>query len=371
MLGGARSEAEIIALLERLRGQELVELRPVSRFAGQHEVVFHHALVRDAAYSMLTDDDRVAGHRVAAEWLEARGETDSMVLAGHFEHGVEGVRAAPYWLRAASASLEANDLDQALTLAERGITCLAGQATVRSDIRGRLSLVQAQGHRWRGQLPDAKRAAQAALDELAPASAEALEAAEILILLSAKLGGDGLDELIERILRTKPDRPAMVAYISVLCRIGTTFLFRGEHDRSMQPLAEAMRLAKELPVCAPTTTVFIHHALALSAGVVGKWEEAARSFEMAVSNADRIGDIRVAAGMRVNLGDAYRNLGEYERAERLAREAIETAITLGLDHVRPLRRHQPYRCAVGASQLARTASMLRKRPRFSSAKVIT
>jgi hypothetical protein len=41
--------------------------------------------VREAAYAMLTEGDRVAGHWLAGQWLEQAGETDATVLEDHFE----------------------------------------------------------------------------------------------------------------------------------------------------------------------------------------------------------------------------------------------------------------------------------------------
>ena len=55
--------------------------RPSAVFRGDTEYGFRHALVREAALAMLTDDDRTLGNRLAAEWLEEMGEPDAAVLA--------------------------------------------------------------------------------------------------------------------------------------------------------------------------------------------------------------------------------------------------------------------------------------------------
>ena len=60
-----------------------------SRFGGEEEYFFRHALVSDAAYGMLTDRDRALGHKLAGEWLEAAGERDAIVLAEHLARGGE------------------------------------------------------------------------------------------------------------------------------------------------------------------------------------------------------------------------------------------------------------------------------------------
>ncbi|MFO0547322.1 MAG: protein kinase [Polyangiaceae bacterium] len=107
------------AALDVLLAAEIVERRGVSRFPGIAELVFRHALVRDAAYAMLTDRDRASGHRLAADWLDAAGETESMVLAEHFERGGDGSRAALHLASAAKVALDGQDFASALELAAR------------------------------------------------------------------------------------------------------------------------------------------------------------------------------------------------------------------------------------------------------------
>src|SRR5262249_60524966 len=51
------------AWLSVLTDQGVVERRDDSRFAGEVEYRFQHALIRESAYEMLTKEDRVAGGR--------------------------------------------------------------------------------------------------------------------------------------------------------------------------------------------------------------------------------------------------------------------------------------------------------------------
>ena len=64
------------------------------------EHAFRSALVRDAAYAMLTRADRALGHRLAGSFLESAGEASAVVLADHFERGGEPERAAGAYRRA-------------------------------------------------------------------------------------------------------------------------------------------------------------------------------------------------------------------------------------------------------------------------------
>ncbi|HWN69905.1 MAG TPA: AAA family ATPase [Haliangium sp.] len=91
------------------------------RFAGEDEHAFRHALIREAAYAMLTERDRVTGHRRAGEWMLGAGEQDPLVLAEHFEHGGERARAATFYQRAADQAFLAHDLTSARMHADRGL----------------------------------------------------------------------------------------------------------------------------------------------------------------------------------------------------------------------------------------------------------
>ncbi|HEY6178706.1 MAG TPA: AAA family ATPase, partial [Kofleriaceae bacterium] len=73
------------AWLSVLTDQGVVERRDDSRFPGEVEYRFQHALIREAAYEMLTKEDRVAGHWLAGHWLEQVGETDAKMIEEHFE----------------------------------------------------------------------------------------------------------------------------------------------------------------------------------------------------------------------------------------------------------------------------------------------
>jgi hypothetical protein len=107
--------------------QEMLVVRPDSRFPGQRELAFRHALLREGAYATLTEEDRRRGHHLAGEWLEEHGERDPMMLAGHFQRGGGGARAAGHYLRAAEQALLVLDQDTAVTRAALGLACAPSQ----------------------------------------------------------------------------------------------------------------------------------------------------------------------------------------------------------------------------------------------------
>jgi tetratricopeptide (TPR) repeat protein len=123
LLGEAMAPAAVAGSLARLVDQEVLVARPDSRFSGERELAFRHALLREGAYATLTADDERLMHRLAGEWLEHHGETDPMVLAGHAQRGGEGARAAGLYLRATDQAVYVLDNEGAIARANLGLAC--------------------------------------------------------------------------------------------------------------------------------------------------------------------------------------------------------------------------------------------------------
>ncbi|HTU57841.1 MAG TPA: AAA family ATPase, partial [Polyangiales bacterium] len=107
--------------LESLARQEILRRVEESRVAGEQEYVFRHALLREAAYATLTEEDRRAAHRCAGEWLGAQADRDADLLSQHFELGGEPMLAASWLARAGRAALDAGDMVRVGALAKRGL----------------------------------------------------------------------------------------------------------------------------------------------------------------------------------------------------------------------------------------------------------
>jgi tetratricopeptide (TPR) repeat protein len=129
--------ADWLAVLER---EEMIQRRRDGGPAAEAQYGFRHDLLREAAYRMLTDDDRQVGHRLAGQWLLEHGETDAVVLAEHFAGGGASEQAVDWFSKAAEAALargqegtEVADAIEALRKAatyyvRAGETCAASYA---------------------------------------------------------------------------------------------------------------------------------------------------------------------------------------------------------------------------------------------------
>jgi eukaryotic-like serine/threonine-protein kinase len=123
LLGGGREGGDIDGWLRELAEREIVSVAHDCRYPGESEFTFRHSLLREAAYAMLTDDDRTTGHRLAGGWLERAGEKDSLTMADHYERGGEPARAVPWLIRAAESAFDGGNMDMAENLVQRGIAC--------------------------------------------------------------------------------------------------------------------------------------------------------------------------------------------------------------------------------------------------------
>ena len=164
VLGLTSVSAELAGWLATLIEAELVRPSPTSRLQGEKEYVFRHALVRDAAYGLLTAGDVATGHRLAGEFLEDAGEHDSAVVAEHFERCGALERAATFYLRAAEESLQRGDYTGARKVCERSYGCAPA-----GEVLGRLKSVEAYAGFFRS-FGSSGEAAHVAMTLLRPGS---------------------------------------------------------------------------------------------------------------------------------------------------------------------------------------------------------
>src|SRR6185437_8047807 len=138
-----------------------------SRIAEQDEWMFRQALVRDAAYASVLEEDRAALHLDAGAWLESVGDVDVGLIARHADAGGDLPRAAALYARATrQAYTNGAQLETALELADRGLACGA-----EGGVRGQLLIAKAQVCAHLGRLTDALTAAEEAA-RLAPAGSD-------------------------------------------------------------------------------------------------------------------------------------------------------------------------------------------------------
>jgi tetratricopeptide (TPR) repeat protein len=336
LCGGQAGRAEMAESLRTLVEQEVIGARAVSRFPGEREYVFRHALVREVAFSMLTDTDRALGHRLAGAWLERAGETDPLLLAEHFERGGERPRAVSWYRRAAEMALEAGDLDATLASSQRGIACGA-----EGEERGVLGVLQGEAYLWRGDVARAEETGQAALDLLTRGSPLWFRLAGGAVLLSAQSGKyDRLATLVGQ-LRDEPTRPLGVAAQALCFTIAHwLLLFLGQLEMAAEfrpRLAEiAETHGRDDPLARGWVDFGRHYWAKLSEGEPAAalcWaRESSRHFEAA-------GDVRTVGMAGLHVAWALSELGRWDEAIGILRGVLAAGARRGMGvHVAHAKR---------------------------------
>ena len=332
LLGGATNPVTQVAdWLTKLVEREVIGRRSTTRFTGEDEFVFRHAIVRDAAYGMLTDEDRPLGHRLAAEWLERHGERDAAALAEHFERGTQLERAIPHYQRATAQALDANELGVVITRADCGVRCGA-----RGEVLGDLRRMQAEAMRWRGLIAEAEAGGKEAL-ALLPAGSAAWFSA--LGELSTAAGGLAhVDVLLSVRDKLQEARPSgfNAGYAVALCRTAGQLYAAGQRAFADAMIADAENLDRREAARYPIVFARLEQARgyrALYSSDQGTYYELTKISRQLFESA---GDRRNACLSAVNMGYVAITVGAYEAAEEELVPALKVSELLGITRIRAI-----------------------------------
>jgi len=312
--------ATLHATLDELVLREVLVPVPESDDSPTSGYAFRHALIRDAAYAMLAEDDRRFAHRAAAQWLERSGVASQRAVAAHYEQGELQLQAAGAYRGAAQQALEGNDFRCALELAGRAIA-LGSQGIELGELR----LLMAEALRWCGEHKQAAQAADEALPLLAPESGAWYAALGELALASGRIAR--IDEL-ERVVQllgaanAPTDRHALARRRIAAARTAIHLITGGQ-------LAKAMPLYRELEQNADddddAVSARVQQTAAFVALLSGDLHGYLLRMVAATAAFERAGDLREAAIQRVNVGNASLQLGMAEQAE----SALDSALVAG------------------------------------------
>ena len=334
LLGG--DPREVREWLGILAEREVVLRRPERRFPGEEEFVFRHALMREAAYALLTDADRTLGHRLAADWLVRRGEPDPVTLAEHYENGGAGDKAVAYYQRAAEQALGGNDFAAAVARAQRGLSRGASGAT-----RSELLVVLADARNWLGEFAAAEEAATEAMNEVPRGGATWCHALGQLAIATARRGNvDRLVEVVDDLLALlgAPLAPGMARDPMIGCaaRIATHLVFGGRLDLGAR-LAGA--IAALPPTEDPNVRGMVLGATAALAIYRGDAEACYADSRAAAACFAEGGSARMSSVQMANAAYACLSGGAFAEAEEILGEALAVAQRLGLPNVIASARH--------------------------------
>ena len=321
--------------LGSLVDREIIARRGLGDFAGEEEYAFCSALVRDAAYGMLTDADRALGHQLAGAWLERVGESEAVVIADHYERGGEALRAVALYRRAAEQALEGNDYAAALGRTERAIACGA-----EAEELGALRLLQAEAHFWRGDNVQAEASAERAVELLARGSPPWCFAVVKAATTSLRLGHhERAVELAEALLERLGEGEVSNELLITAAPVAANLYLAGRREVARALLERIEATAQGRGDDDPRLSARIYTIRAQSSFNAGNPGDAVEILESAAREFDRAGDARNGCLVRVTAGYGRLELGAHDEAEALLRQALATAERMGLGSARAVAKH--------------------------------
>ncbi len=336
VFGGGFSEAAVVTVLAqpielvRARLAALVqqELLTRERRPGILSYRFRHALVRDASYAMLTDDDRTLAHRLAATWLAGQEGYEPIAVAEHFLRASLPGDALGWYQRAAEQALEGGDLGTAVERADQAITCGAV-----GEQLAQLRLLQAEARVWSGSLEDAERGAVAAIAWLRPGTMGWYTAIQKIIYCMSVRGA--VDEALAWLSQAEAQPPELECAegpLICLCESIFAIYVAGRHEL-MAPVQNRLDQRASGTVISPAYLGQVQRAYALAFSFRGETESAAQVARLAALQFSAAGDLRNAGRINVFAAHCYFLLGAYDQAEQLLRETEKVASRLGAEQV--------------------------------------
>jgi tetratricopeptide (TPR) repeat protein len=238
MLGEGDTTGALDLALAELVKQEIVEERRERRFSAESEYRFRHSLVREAAYGLLSEQESVSWHGMAAEFLESVGERDAVVLAEHYRLGQQKGKAAAFYVKAAEQAFEAHDHGASQTCADRGLELGADGAE-----KGALLSMAITNCFYRGQLQQALEIGPTALALLPPGGLAWCRTVGSFFTTAIITGQLGLlQTLMQQVLSTEPLPEARSAFARALAWPSVFFYIVGQKQPA-EILLERMRQA--------------------------------------------------------------------------------------------------------------------------------
>ncbi|WP_235880019.1 serine/threonine-protein kinase [Polyangium aurulentum] len=315
-------ERRVASTLASLEARELVQRREDSRFSGQAEYHFRHALIREGSYAALTDRDRAVAHARAGAWLLAAGEEDPKVLAEHFSRANDADQAIRYYARAAEQSLAAGDTEAAVAVADRALG-LGATGEQAAELRA----LQTNAWTRASQFVRAHEAAQVALllatpGGLSHARALAGVIANGLFLRRLDVIGEAMDQL----LRVEPAPEAISALAWAFNLAVTSLLLGGRRDAAEAYLRRMEEVTREAASADPSVEAWLAASRAYWVRFVERDVWAALALDRASARAfEEAGD-----GLRMPLANAHIGqdltmLGAFEEAEDAITRAVAGA----------------------------------------------
>lgn len=369
--GGSAGEAELAEVrvrLVRLRAKEMILGHEASAFSEMDELLFKHALMRDATYESVLIRERKQFHERVAAWLiahsgERRDEIES-VIAEHLEKAGQTEAAAASYHQAGNHAFQRSAFIEALASFERARSLLPaghgnsvalgvrmGETLLRLSNYGRAREVlqeSAATARDRGDLAH-EAEAYSYLSTLELNVGNKVEAKRCIaqsLVLARELGADemiahgsivlawahfrmGEREEAHRCFRESLERFERLQQPKGLARAhsGLAVMADGERDFATARAHREKSLTLYRSIGCRQGVCVVFNDLGEMERLQQNYAAAGRHYEEALKVAREIDDVRSAAIALANLGHTHAALQENTRAAQAYWEGIETAMS--------------------------------------------
>ena len=312
---------------------------PDSSVSGEVEFVFKHNLERELVTRM-TPPDRVRRHALfGAQWVEtrlsARTEEQLEFLAGLYEKGGDGTRAANAWFAAGDSARSRHATQAARDFYARGLKLLDGiDALGRIDALHSLGVVTALVGATRESLGHFEEMLRAAwlLDLPAKAGAANSRIARCYRTLGELDRAEHFFERAQALFTRAGDQRGLAG---VEDDLGSVAYLRGEYQKAEERHQKALELREQIGD--PRSTALTLHNLALVAQAAGNHAAAIAHAEEALALRREIGDRVGTAQSLMEMGLIWQSRGEsaravtaYEEGLVLVREAGDRVVEASL-----------------------------------------
>jgi tetratricopeptide (TPR) repeat protein len=291
---------------------------------SEREYVFRHALIRDAAYALLPDEDRSLGHRLAGEWLESQGCNEPALLADHYERGGNFARAASHYRAAAMQALEASSFDEVARLGEHAAACGA-----EGEVLGEVASVVAEALSYSGDDVGSTEWAELARENLQSSAPAWWRASQVLTIAHLRRGAADAAEVAGEMIEMTPEAPSMPEQVIALAFVAAESFRLAQRELGSKVLC--LLPAEELPDSLhgrPEGCIYL--ARLMFAMADGNLSAAARHAQASQAAYRQAGALRDAVGMLTNAGCVLEELGAHEEAERCFIAVMQDGKRLGV-----------------------------------------
>ncbi|MCK6589633.1 MAG: AAA family ATPase, partial [Polyangiaceae bacterium] len=311
-------ERRVDAELAELQSTEIIARQSESRIAGQEEWIFRQALVRDAAYAAILDEDRSVLHLAAGAWLESVGDVDAGLIALHADAGGDRPRAAMLYARATrQAVTNGAQLETALDLADRGLRCGA-----EGGVRAQLLLAKAHVCFFIGRVQECLEVAEEA-SRFAPPGSDMWGEAQRLVATALIELGRSADGDARAAWALHPELSASLSQPIRACLLAVRVRSLVDLQRPIEALqladyaVEAARLSGSLDATLRTLD-----ARLFAVAHMNDLSEAVSAGASLIAVADSAGDVVLASRARLNTGSVLNHLGMFEDAQEMLERAL-------------------------------------------------